>query len=65
MCDGDLDFVVYYKELVKIIFNLKFNLVYIYGESLEWIYFDNDVFFNFMLELGVLKNEGLDFSYIM
>lgn len=64
LCDGDLDFVVYYKELLKIIFDLKFNLVYIYGESFEWIYFDNEVFLDLMFELGVLKNEGLDFSYM-
>ncbi len=60
--DGDPDFVAYYKEPAKSIANPKLNLVYIYGESLERTYFDNDAFPNLTPELGKLKNEGLDFS---
>lgn len=44
--DGDPDFVAYYKEPSKSIANPKLNLVYIYGESLERTYFDNDAFPN-------------------
>ena len=42
--DGDPDFVAYYKEPSKSIANPQLNLVYIYGESLERTYFDNDAF---------------------
>lgn len=63
--DGDPDFVAYYKEPSKTIANPKLNLVYIYGESLERTYFDNDAFPNLTPELGALKNEGLDFSHTM
>ncbi|ECX7559853.1 phosphatidylglycerol--membrane-oligosaccharide glycerophosphotransferase [Salmonella enterica] len=65
MRDGDPDFAVYYKEPAKTIPNPKLNLVYIYGESLERTYFDNDAFPNLTPELGALKNEGLDFSHTM
>ena len=41
----------------------KLNLVYIYGESLERTYFDNEAFPDLTPELGALKNEGLDFSH--
>lgn len=61
--DGDPDFVAYYKEPSKQIVNPKLNLVYIYGESLERTYFDNDAFPDLTPELGALKNEGLDFSH--
>ncbi|MGQ7072454.1 phosphatidylglycerol--membrane-oligosaccharide glycerophosphotransferase, partial [Escherichia sp. SP-MK2] len=37
--------------------------VYIYGESLERTYFDNEAFPDLTPELGALKNEGLDFSH--
>ena len=60
--DGDPDFIAYYKEPAKSIPNPKLNLVYIYGESLERTYFDNDAFPDLTPELGKLKNEGLDFS---
>jgi phosphoglycerol transferase len=56
--DGDPDFVAYYKEPSKSIANPKLNLVYIYGESLERTYFDNDAFPNLTPELGKLKSEG-------
>ncbi|SUH39939.1 phosphoglycerol transferase [Salmonella enterica subsp. enterica] len=58
-------FAVYYKEPAKTIPHPKLNLVYIYGESLERTYFDNDAFPNLTPELGALKNEGLDFSHTM
>lgn len=60
--DGDPDFAAYYKEPSKSIANPKLNLVYIYGESLERTYFNNDAFPNLTPELGKLKSEGLDFS---
>ena len=60
--DGDPDFVAYYKEPSKSIANPKLNLVYIYGESLERTYFDNDAFPDLTPELGKVKSEGLDFS---
>ena len=59
--DGDPDFVAYYKEPSKKIDHPKLNLVYIYGESLERTYFDDDAFPNLTPELGALKNDGLDF----
>lgn len=61
--DGDPDFTAYYKEPAKTIPNPKLNLVYIYGESLERTYFDNDAFPNLTPDLGALKSEGLDFSH--
>lgn len=42
--DGDPDFAAYYKEPSKTIPDPKLNLVYIYGESLERTYFDNEAF---------------------
>lgn len=61
--DGDPDFAAYYKEPAKQIPAPKLNLVYIYGESLERTYFDNDAFPDLTPELGALKNQGLDFSH--
>ncbi|MGL5968591.1 MAG: phosphatidylglycerol--membrane-oligosaccharide glycerophosphotransferase [Kluyvera sp.] len=63
--DGDPDFAAYYKEPSKTIPNPKLNLVYIYGESLERTYFDEQAFPDLAPELGALKNEGLDFSHTM
>ncbi|MEN1599797.1 hypothetical protein AAIG97_33140, partial [Pseudomonas aeruginosa] len=60
---GDPDFAAYYKEPSKTIPDPKLNLVYIYGESLERTYFDNEAFPDLTPELGALKNEGLDFSH--
>ena len=37
--------------------------MYIYGESLERTWFDNNAFPNLTPELGALKNESLDFSH--
>ncbi|WP_204268824.1 hypothetical protein, partial [Escherichia coli] len=42
--DGDPDFTAYYKEPSKSINNPQLNLVYIYGESLERTYFNNEAF---------------------
>ncbi|WP_312816229.1 phosphatidylglycerol--membrane-oligosaccharide glycerophosphotransferase [Atlantibacter subterraneus] len=61
--DGDPDFVAYYKEPKKVIDNPMLNLVYIYGESLERTYFDDQAFPGLTPELGALKNEGIDFSH--
>lgn len=53
--DGDPDFTTYYKEPSKTIPNPKLNTVYIYGESLERTYFNNDAFPDLTPELGALK----------
>ncbi|MFU0873946.1 phosphatidylglycerol--membrane-oligosaccharide glycerophosphotransferase [Kluyvera sichuanensis] len=63
--DGDPDFAAYYKEPSKTIPNPKMNLVYIYSESLERTYFDDQAFPDLTPELGSLKNEGIDFSHTM
>ena len=63
--DGDPDFSAYYKEPSKTIPMPKLNLVYIYGESLERTYFDDEAFPNLTPELGALKNASLDFSHTM
>jgi phosphoglycerol transferase len=63
--DGDPDFAAYYKEPSKTIPNPKLNLVYIYGESLERTYFDNNAFPNLTPELGKLKDDSIDFSHTM
>ncbi|WP_058912370.1 phosphatidylglycerol--membrane-oligosaccharide glycerophosphotransferase [Entomohabitans teleogrylli] len=61
--DGDPDFRIYYKEPGKTIPTPKYNLVYIYGESLERTYFNDQAFPGLTPELGKLKSEGLDFSH--
>ncbi len=63
--EGDPDFAAYYKEPSKQIDNPQLNLVYIYGESLERTYFDNDAFPNLTPELGRIKAEAIDFSNTM
>ncbi|MGU3524295.1 phosphatidylglycerol--membrane-oligosaccharide glycerophosphotransferase [Enterobacteriaceae bacterium C23F] len=63
--DGDPDFAAYYKEPSKTIPNPKLNLVYIYGESLERTYFDNDAFPDLAPELSRQKNDSIDFSHTM
>jgi phosphoglycerol transferase len=63
--EGDPDFAVYYKEPSKTIPNPKLNLVYIYGESLERTYFDNNAFPDLAPELNKLKDDSLDFSHTM
>ncbi|QCT19763.1 phosphatidylglycerol--membrane-oligosaccharide glycerophosphotransferase [Jejubacter calystegiae] len=61
--EGDPDFKIYYKEPPKEIANPKLNLVYIYGESLERTYFNEQAFPNLAPELSALKKQGLDFSH--
>ena len=63
--DGDPDFATYYKEPNKTIPDPQLNLVYIYGESLERTYFNDDAFPQLAPELSELKNEGVDFSKTM
>ena len=63
--DGDPDFSIYYKEPAKSIPQPKLNLVYIYGESLERTYFDNQAFPDLAPELGALKDDSIDFSHTM
>lgn len=63
--DGDPDFAIYYKEPAKSIPQPKLNLVYIYGESLERTYFDNQAFPDLTPELGALKDSSIDFSHTM
>lgn len=63
--DGDPDFADYYKEPSKTIPKPKLNLVYIYGESLERTYFNDQAFPELTPELGALKNQSLDFSHTM
>ncbi len=63
--EGDPDFAAYYKEPSKQIDNPQLNPVYIYGESLERTYFDNDAFPNLTPELGRIKDEAIDFSNTM
>lgn len=53
--DGDPDFAAYYKEPSRTIPDPKLSLVYIYGESLERTYFDNEAFPDLTPELGALK----------
>ncbi|WP_414165968.1 phosphatidylglycerol--membrane-oligosaccharide glycerophosphotransferase [Superficieibacter sp. BNK-5] len=61
--DGDPDFADWYKEPAKSIANPKLNLVYIYGESLERTYFDEEAFPDLAPELGAIKKESIDFSH--
>lgn len=60
--DDQSDFAENYKDAVKLIGGNKPNLVYIFGESLERTYFDNDVFPDLTPELGAIKKESIDFS---
>lgn len=60
--DDKSDFSENYKDPVKNITGSKPNLVYIFGESLERTYFDNDVFPDLTPELGAIKKESIDFS---
>ncbi|MEQ4453796.1 phosphatidylglycerol--membrane-oligosaccharide glycerophosphotransferase [Kosakonia sp. YIM B13605] len=61
--EGDPDFATFYKVPAKQIPNPKLNLVYIYGESLERTYFNEEAFPGLTPELGALKEEGIDFSH--
>ncbi|QIX96837.1 phosphatidylglycerol--membrane-oligosaccharide glycerophosphotransferase [Cedecea sp. FDAARGOS_727] len=60
---GDSDFSAWYKVPEGNIKNPKLNLVYIYGESLERTYFDEQQFPGLAPELNALKSDSLDFSH--
>jgi len=57
------DFADYYQIPQKIIKNPKLNLVYIYAESLERTYFDDNLFPELTPELNAVKASGIDFSH--
>ncbi|MGK3113841.1 phosphatidylglycerol--membrane-oligosaccharide glycerophosphotransferase [Candidatus Pantoea formicae] len=59
---ADSDFDNYYKTPNKVIANPKLNLVYIYGESLERTYFDQQAFPGLAPELSREKDQSIDFS---
>lgn len=60
---GESDFAQWYHEPQKQIANPKFNLVYIYGESLERTYFNEQAFPQLAPELSRLrKQQALDFA---
>ncbi|HDS1152995.1 TPA: phosphatidylglycerol--membrane-oligosaccharide glycerophosphotransferase [Pluralibacter gergoviae] len=63
--DGDPDFAAWYKEPSKTIPHPQLNLVYIYGESLERTYFNNDAFPDLAPEMNKLRSESIDFSHTM
>lgn len=56
------DFDSYYKVPQKAIKGKKPNLVYIYGESLERTYFDEQTFPGLTTELGRHKDASIDFT---
>ncbi|BDH47231.1 phosphoglycerol transferase I [Salmonella enterica subsp. enterica serovar Choleraesuis] len=59
---GDPDFEHYYRPPTAKIEKPKLNLVYIYGESLERTYFNEQAFPELAPELSAIKNKSLDFS---
>ncbi|EJL91563.1 phosphatidylglycerol--membrane-oligosaccharide glycerophosphotransferase [Pantoea sp. GM01] len=59
---ADSDFETYYKTPNKVIAEPKLNLVYIYGESLERTYFDQQAFPGLAPELSREKDQSIDFS---
>lgn len=61
--DGDPDFTTWYKQPAKTIPDPQLNLVYIYGESLERTYFNEQAFPDLAPELSALKKQGIDFSH--
>lgn len=60
--DSGKDFYNYYIPPISVINNPKYNLVYIYAESLERTYFDDTHFPGLTADLGAIKHSGLDFS---
>ena len=60
---ADSDFETYYKTPNKTIAEPKLNLVYIYGESLERTYFDQQAFPGLAPELSREKENSIDFSH--
>lgn len=59
---GDSDFDSHYKVPGKTLRGDRPNLVYIYAESLERTYFDEQAFPQLAPELSEIKNNALDFS---
>ncbi|QXA48135.1 phosphatidylglycerol--membrane-oligosaccharide glycerophosphotransferase [Enterobacter cancerogenus] len=59
--DGS-DFNEYFINEISQIEKPKFNLVYIYGESLERTYFNNDVFPDLLPDLNKFREKSMDFS---
>jgi len=59
---GDTDFYSYYKVPGKSLSGNRPNLVYIYVESLERTYFNEDAFPGLAPELSHVKADSLDFS---
>lgn len=59
----DSDFSAHYHVPQDTIKKPRLNLVYIYAESLERTYFDDNLFPELTPELGALKNSSLDFSH--
>lgn len=60
---GTSDFADWYKVPEATIKQPKLNLVYIYGESLERTYFDEQAFPDLAPELNALKSQAIDFSH--
>ncbi len=59
---GESDFDAHYKVPGKTLRGERPNLVYIYAESLERTYFDENAFPNLAPELSDIKNSAVDFS---
>lgn len=59
---GDSDFDAHYKVPGKTLRGDRPNLVYIYAESLERTYFDENAFPKLAPELNDIKNSSVDFS---
>ncbi|NDL61848.1 phosphatidylglycerol--membrane-oligosaccharide glycerophosphotransferase [Acerihabitans arboris] len=62
MANGDTDFHVYYKTPNKLLSGNSPNLIYIYAESLERTYFDQDNFAGLTTALNSQKDNSIDFS---
>ncbi|CAO95458.1 phosphatidylglycerol--membrane-oligosaccharide glycerophosphotransferase [Erwinia tasmaniensis] len=61
--NGDSDFYSHYRVPAKTLRGERLNLVYIYAESLERTYFDQDAFPDLAPELNKIKDQALDFSH--
>ncbi|MEA9392035.1 phosphatidylglycerol--membrane-oligosaccharide glycerophosphotransferase [Acerihabitans sp. TG2] len=62
LASGSTDFSRYYKIPNKLLSGEKPNLIYIYAESLERTYFNQDVFPGLINELNSQKENSIDFS---
>ncbi|CCG85796.1 phosphatidylglycerol--membrane-oligosaccharide glycerophosphotransferase [Erwinia piriflorinigrans] len=60
---GESDFYSNYRIPAKTLRGERPNLVYIYAESLERTYFDEQAFPNLAPELNKIKDQSLDFSH--